>query len=78
MGEHRLKDLQQPSHLFQFVIAGLPAEFPPLKTLDALPNNLPVQPTPLIGREKEVDAIGQLIRRDDVRLVSLTGPAECG
>jgi predicted ATPase/class 3 adenylate cyclase len=78
MGEHRLKDLQQPSHLFQLVIAGLPAEFPPLKTLDALPNNLPVQPTPLIGREKEVDAIGQLIRRDDVRLVSLTGPGGMG
>lgn len=78
MGEHRLKDLQRPSHLFQLVIAGLPADFPPLKTLDICPNNLPVQPTPLIGREKEVDAIGQLIRRDDVRLVSLTGPGGMG
>ena len=78
MGEHRLKDLQRPSHLFQLVIAGLLTDFPPLKTLDALPNNLPVQPTPLIGREKEVDAIGQLIRHDDVRLVSLTGPGGMG
>ncbi|HEY6406627.1 MAG TPA: tetratricopeptide repeat protein, partial [Ktedonobacteraceae bacterium] len=78
MGEHRLKDLQRPSHLFQLVIAGLPTDFPPLKTLDICPNNLPVQPTPLIGREKEVDAIGQLIRRDDVRLVSLTGPGGMG
>jgi predicted ATPase/class 3 adenylate cyclase len=78
MGEHRLKDLQRPSHLFQLVIAGLPADFPPLKTLDICPNNLPVQLTPLIGREKEVDAIGQLIRRDDVRLVSLTGPGGMG
>ena len=78
MGEHRLKDLQRPSHLFQLVIAGLPTGFPLLKTLDTCPNNLPVQPTPLIGREKEVDAIGQLIRREDVRLVSLTGPGGMG
>jgi predicted ATPase/class 3 adenylate cyclase len=78
MGDHRLKDLQRPSHLFQLLIAGLPTDFPPLKTLDICPNNLPVQPTPLIGREKEVDAIGQLIRRDDVRLMSLTGPGGMG
>jgi class 3 adenylate cyclase len=37
LGEHRLKDLQRPSHLFQLVIAGLPADFPPLKSLDAHP-----------------------------------------
>src|SRR5256714_1395927 len=78
MGEHRLKDLQRPSHLFQLVIAGLSTGFPLLKTLDTCPNNLPIQPTPLIGREKEVDAIGQLIRRADVRLVSLTGPGGMG
>jgi class 3 adenylate cyclase len=42
LGAHRLKDLQQPSHLFQLVIADLPAEFPPLLTLDTYPNNLPV------------------------------------
>ncbi len=46
LGEHRLKDLQRPSHLFQLVIAGLPTDFPPLKSLDAHPNNLPLQPTP--------------------------------
>src|SRR5207249_12273888 len=43
LGAHRLKDLQHPSHLFQLVIAGLPTGFPPLKTLDTHPNNLPVQ-----------------------------------
>src|SRR5216684_3972853 len=53
LGEHRLKDLQHSSHLFQLVIAGLPADFPPLGTLDTHPHNLPVQPTPLIGRERE-------------------------
>jgi len=78
LGEHRLKDLQRPVHLFQLVIAGLPADFPSLKTLDIYPNNLPIQPTPLIGREKEVASLGQLLRRVDVRLVTLTGPGGTG
>ncbi len=76
--KHRLKDLQRPAHLYQLVIAGLPADFPPLKTLDSLPNNLPVQLTPLIGREKEVAAIQYFLQREDVRLVTLTGPGGTG
>src|SRR5256886_12942143 len=78
LGAHHLKDLQHPSHLFQLVIAGLPADFPPLKTLDVHPNNLPVQPTPFIGREKEVAAVTQLLRRPDVRLITLTGTGGVG
>jgi predicted ATPase/class 3 adenylate cyclase len=78
MGERRLKDLQRPSHLFQLVVAGLPADFPPLNTLDAYPNNLPVQPTPLIGREREMVAIEQLLRREEEHLVTLTGPGGTG
>ena len=78
MGEHRLKDLQHPSHLFQLVIAGLPADFPPLKTLDTHPNNLPVQPTPLIGRDQQVAAILRLLSREEVRLLTLTGPGGTG
>ncbi|HEV2474038.1 MAG TPA: adenylate/guanylate cyclase domain-containing protein, partial [Chthonomonadales bacterium] len=56
LGEHRLKDLGHPIHLFQLVISDLPADFPLLKTLGTHPNNLPTQPTPFIGREKEVAA----------------------
>src|SRR2546426_11736410 len=78
LGEHRLKDLRGPQRLFQLVIADLPADFPPLKTLDAHPNNLPVQPTPLIGREQEVAAVRQLLGHEDTRLVTLTGPGGVG
>src|SRR5436190_293916 len=49
LGEHRLKDLIRPEHIFQLVGDGLPSEFPPLKTLDNRPNNLPRQATSLVG-----------------------------
>ncbi len=78
LGEHRLKDLQRPSHLFQLSLEGLPIDFPPLKTLDTHPNNLPIQPTPFIGREREVAAVTQLLQRPDVRLVTLSGPGGVG
>src|SRR6266702_3934647 len=78
LGKHRLKDLQQQSHLFHLVIAGLPDDFPPLLTLDIYLHNLPVQPTPLIGREREVAAVQQLLLREDVRLLTLTGPGGSG
>ena len=78
LGAHRLKDLQSPTHLFQLVITGLPAHFPPLLTLDASPNNLPIQLTPFIGREKEVAAVLALLNRADIRLLTLTGPGGTG
>jgi predicted ATPase/class 3 adenylate cyclase/DNA-binding CsgD family transcriptional regulator len=78
LGEHRLKDLQRPSRLYQLIIADLPADFPPLKTLDSRPNNLPVQFTPLIGREQEVAAVQEFLQHEEVRLVTLTGPGGTG
>jgi predicted ATPase/class 3 adenylate cyclase/DNA-binding CsgD family transcriptional regulator len=78
LGAHRLKDLQQSGHLFQLVIADLPTDFPPLLTLDTHPNNLPVQPTPFIGREQEVAAVEHLLRREEVHLLTLTGPGGIG
>ncbi len=58
LGAHRLKDLEYPNHLYQLVTSGLPADFPPLKTLDSSTHNLPVQLTPLIGREQALAARG--------------------
>jgi predicted ATPase/class 3 adenylate cyclase len=78
LGEHRLKDLLQPEHLFQLLIDGLPSEFPALKTLGNRPTNLPAQPNRMIGREKELREISQLLRADDVRLLTLTGPGGAG
>lgn len=78
LGEHRLKDLQRPEHILQLVIAGLPDTFPPLTTLDAHPNNLPTDPTPLVGRERELEALRGLLLRADLRLVTLHGPGGAG
>ena len=78
LGEYRLKDLGRPKRLFQLVISGLPADFPPLETLDSYPHNLPVQLTPFIGREQEVTAVCDLLRREDVHLLALTGPGGTG
>jgi hypothetical protein len=53
MGERRLKDLIRAERVYQLVVPGLPADFPPPKTLDARAQNLPVQATSFVGRERE-------------------------
>ena len=70
LGEHRLKDLSAPQQLFQLGFG----EFPPLKTLHQ--TNLPVQPTPLIGRQSELEQAGAFLREN--RLVTLVGPGGSG
>jgi predicted ATPase/class 3 adenylate cyclase len=78
LGEHRLKDLSQPQRLFQVELDGLPAEFPPLKTLDNRPTNLPVQPNELIGRERELEEASALLTREELRMLTLTGTGGTG
>ena len=78
LGEHRLKDLEGPQQLFQVVIPELSSDFSPLRTLETRPNNLPTPPTPFIGRAKEVAEVRDLLLRDGVRVVTLTGPGGTG
>src|SRR5215208_2864722 len=78
LGEHHLKDLFRPERVFQLVSPDMPSEFPPLRTLDAYRNNLPLQPTPLVGREKEVAEVRDLLRQGETRLLTLTGPGGIG
>jgi predicted ATPase/class 3 adenylate cyclase len=78
LGTHRLKDLQEPEQIYQLLLPGLAADFPPLRTLDAHQHNLPIEPTPLLGREEQTAAVCSLLRRGDVRLVTLTGAGGIG
>jgi predicted ATPase/class 3 adenylate cyclase len=76
LGNHRLKDLREPQPLCQVVADGLRLEFPPLRSLDARPNNLPTQLTSFVGRERELEEAGTLLEGN--RLVTLTGPGGTG
>ena len=76
LGEHALKDLEHPERIFQLSIEGLPDEFPPLRSLSARPNNLPVQLTTFIERPDQLAEIKELLAAN--RLVTLTGPGGTG
>jgi predicted ATPase/class 3 adenylate cyclase len=72
LGLHRLKDFDEPQRLYQLG----DRVFPPLKTL--YHTNLPLSATPFLGRERELREVSELLSRDDVRLLTLTGPGGTG
>ncbi len=76
LGERRLKDVINPIRLYQIIFPGLQEEFPPLKTLDARPNNLPAQLTSFIGREDLLQKLKNLFRQ--TRLLTLIGSGGSG
>ena len=78
LGEYMLKDIREPEQISQLVINRMASDFPPLKTLSAWPNNLPNQPTPFIGRKKELADLDELLDNADVRLVTIVGAGGMG
>ena len=72
LGEHRLKDLSAPERIYQLG----DDDFPPLDSL--YQTNLPISPTPFLGREHELSEVLRLLSREDVRLLTLTGPGGTG
>jgi predicted ATPase/DNA-binding CsgD family transcriptional regulator len=78
LGEHRLSDLSSAERLYQLNGPGLPADFPPLKTLNNQLTNLPCQPNVLIGRQAELNTLTDKLRKGDVHLITLTGMGGAG
>ena len=76
LGFHRLKDLTEAEQVWQLTVEGLSAEFPPLKSLDTIPNNLPIQPTSFRGREHDLEEVKSLLSQH--KLVTLFGSGGVG
>src|SRR5579884_823907 len=76
LGLHRFRDLATPDHVFQVLHPQLPARFPPLASLDARPNNLPIQVTSFVGRQHELARVKELLATS--RLLTLTGAGGSG
>jgi predicted ATPase len=76
LGEHLLRDLSRRERIFQLESPGLDSEFPPLRSPDVLPGNLPVQPTSFVGRSDEVRDLAAALERSP--LVTVTGVGGVG
>ena len=77
LGWHRLKDIEAPERIYQLVATGLQEHFPGLKSLGTQ-TSLPLPPTPLVGRDGELEQLCAGVRRPGVRLVTLTGTGGVG
>ncbi len=76
LGAHRLRDLGRPEQVFALVHPDVPPIRAPLRSLDTLPNNLPVEPSSFVGRDRELAQIAEALRT--ARALTLTGAGGCG
>ena len=76
IGVHHLRDVSDPIHVFQLTHPELRLEFPSLRSLDAMPGNLPRQVTTFVGRGSEIDSLAALVRQTPI--VTLTGVGGVG
>ena len=76
LGTHRLKDLARPEHVWQLAAPGLDREFPPPRSLDTTPNNLPLELSSFIGRTAEIATVAKLVEQN--RLVVVNGSGGAG
>lgn len=76
MGEHRLRDLDRPEHVWQLIVPGLRADFEPLTSARSAPNSLPAPLSRFIGRTAEIATLSQMVTTD--RLVTATGSGGAG
>ena len=76
LGIHRLRDLSTPDRVFELRSVDSAREARPLRSLDAFPNNLPIQPSSFVGRDRELAAVQTLLSRE--RLITLSGSGGCG
>lgn len=78
LGQHRLKDLDEPEHVWQLTVDGLPNDFPALRSLSnpRLQTNIPTQTTSFLGRDRELTEITELLAT--ARQVTIVGPGGVG
>ncbi|MGB8361441.1 MAG: NB-ARC domain-containing protein, partial [Acidimicrobiia bacterium] len=76
LGAHVLKDLNRPEHVYQLDVEGLEGQFPPLASLGATPNNLPLQLTGFVGRDEELADAQRILA--DTRLLTILAPGGAG
>jgi hypothetical protein len=76
LGVHLLRDLSRPEHVVQLDIDGLDSQFPPLASVSATPNNLPVQLTGFVGRDNELIEATRAL--GESRLLTILAPGGTG
>jgi predicted ATPase/class 3 adenylate cyclase/DNA-binding CsgD family transcriptional regulator len=76
LGRHRLRDLSRPEEVFELRHPDLPLVEGGLRSLAAVPNNLPSAVSSFVGRVAERAQLEELLSSH--RLVTVTGPGGCG